>query len=381
MRRPLLENDGIVVHLLSFDYPPNHGGISRLCGEIARALRDRGARGGVVTQAAREPTPAAYPIGARVPASRPQRELSTLRHLRGSTGGVLAGIWYPEGLLALLARRRPLVVLAHGLELRPTRAHWRRSLWRMLCRRVLTAADLVITNSHYTGELAREVAPTARIATVPLAVDEKRFTPGDRMAARERFGVAGRRVISTVARVRAYKGHDTVLHAIAALTPEERQEIVYLVAGRGPDLPALQELAKRLGVAEQVRWLGFVAEEDLPEVYRASDLFVLCTRDQPDGPDVEGFGLVFLEAQACGTPVIGARTGGIPDAIEYGRGGWLIEQDDVPALAAHLSRLVAEPDIYAEAGRAARARVESGHTWAHYTDRFFEVLKDAGIEI
>ena len=367
--------------LFSLDYPPNHGGISRLCGEIARALDEQGALAGVLTQQWAAPTPVPYPAGTELTPRRPRREVAALAHLRRARGGVLAGIWYPEGLVALLARARPLVVLAHGLELRPTRARWRRGLWQRLCRRMLTAADLVVANSQYTARLVHGIAPSARVAAVPLAVDAERFAPGDRAAAKQRFGVEGKRVIATVSRVQDYKGHDTVLRALAALPPEERREVVYLIAGKGPHVPTLQSLAVDLGVAEQVSWLGFVAEEALPELYRATDLFTLCTRETAESPDVEGFGLVFLEAQACGTPVVGARTGGIPDAVEHGRGGWLIEQDDVPALVEHLRRLVADPSVYEEAGEDARARIEAGYMWAHYTDRLIRTLRDAGIEV
>lgn len=367
--------------VFTFDYPPNEGGVSRLCGEIARGLGTWSTLDGVLTQQRQDAPGSVYPVGTEVPWGRPRRELAAWAHLRRSSAGVLAGIWYPEGLVAWLARSKPLVILAHGLELRPARSRWRRSLWRMLCRRVLTAADLVVANSEYTAGLVREVAPGAQAVAVPLAVDEERFAPGDRVTARGRFDVRGKRVITTVSRVQAYKGHDTVLRALGTLEPADRQDLVYLVAGRGPNVEALQTLATNLGVSEQVRWLGFVAEEDLPDLYRATDLFVLCTRDTPDTPDVEGFGLVFLEAQACGTPVVGARTGGIPDAVEHGRGGWLIEQDDVPALADHLRRLVAHPAIYEEAGQVARAGVEARYTWSHYSERLLDALHDAGIEV
>ena len=165
------------------------------------------------------------------------------------------------------------------------------------------------------------------------------------------------------------------------MLPSERRDIQYLVAGRGPDLPALRDLAKELGVEGQVRWLGFLPESMLPGLYRASNLFVMCTRESPEAREVEGFGLVFLEAQACGTPVIGTHAGGIPDAVEDGRGGWLIAQDDVQALTRHLRHLVRAPQDYAEAGRVARTRVERAHTWKHYESPFVSALRDVGFQI
>ncbi|PJF32889.1 MAG: hypothetical protein CUN57_03555, partial [Phototrophicales bacterium] len=105
------------------------------------------------------------------------------------------------------------------------------------------------------------------------------------------------------------------------------------MGGKGPDIEFLKSRATELGVEQNVRWLGFVANEDLPFLYSTADLFVLATRDIPEKRSVEGFGLAFLEAQACGIPVVGTNTGGIPDAVTDGDGGWLIEQDDVEALS------------------------------------------------
>src|SRR5262249_42471042 len=159
------------------------------------------------------------------------------------------------------------------------------------------------------------------------------------------------------------------------------ERFVYLIAGRGPDMAALRTLAETLRVAPRVRWLGYVPEEDLPELYRASDLFLLCSRETASRQEVEGFGLAFLDAQACGVPALGTRTGGIPDAIKEGEGGWLIAQDDVPALSAVLSHLVESPEVFAEEGRKARARVEREGTWQHYLEHFRAALESTRISL
>jgi phosphatidylinositol alpha-1,6-mannosyltransferase len=140
-------------------------------------------------------------------------------------------------------------------------------------------------------------------------------------------------------------------------------------------------LAQALRLEDQVRFLGFVPEEDLPELYRASDLFVLCTREAAEQQEVEGFGLVFLEAQACGTPVVGTRTGGIPDAIREGEGGWLIEQDDAVRLAQILKRLAADPEQFRTAGLRARQHIERECAWSHYLDHLAAALTQAGVRL
>lgn len=319
----------------------------------------------------------------RVHRARPLREFEAYQYLRKLPTETVcfSGIWYPEGLIAMLAGVRPHVILALGAELFPPTQYWRRGLWHRLRRNVLESADVVIAISDYTAAMVRALAPAARVVAIPLAVDHERFSPGDRTVAREKWGVADLRVVCSVSRIHAYKGYETVLKALAALSPQERAQIAYLVAGKGPDLELLQRRARELGVDQQVRWLGFVPDEVLPDLYRAADLFVLATQERPGEQSVEGFGLVFLEAQACGTPVVGTRTGGIPDAVTDGDGGWLIEQDDVSALAGIFSRLVADPVAFSEMGEQARQRVEREFTWEHYLMRLQDALRSAKIDL
>jgi phosphatidylinositol alpha-1,6-mannosyltransferase len=143
----------------------------------------------------------------------------------------------------------------------------------------------------------------------------------------------------------------------------------------------LAQAADFLGPAELVRWLGYVPEVDLPDLYRSADLFLLCTREDRGQAEVEGFGLAFLEAQACGIPVVGTRTGGISDAVAEGQGGWLIDQDNTGALAAILADLVETPAEFERMGRIARERVEQECTWDHYIDRFIQAVRLRGVSI
>jgi phosphatidylinositol alpha-1,6-mannosyltransferase len=370
--------------LHSFDYPPCDGGISRLCAEIAAGFCRRGVDVRALTQAASTGVGSQIPEVpvSRVTARRPWREWAAWRRLRrGSwaTPPVICAVWYPEGLLAMLAGVRPRVILAHGNELMPTTSRWRRGIWRHLQRLVLTTADLVVADSEYSCLLARSSAPYCRAVAVPLAVDHHRFSPGDRLGARAKLGLSDDHlVLCTVARIQAYKGFDVIFKALAGLPPSVRERFVHLIAGRGPDLEILRERAREMGVDSLVRWLGYVPEDDLPNLYRAADLFALCTRETHQ-QEVEGFGLAFLEAQACGTPAVGTRSGGIPDAISHGEGGWLIDSDDASALAEILHRLDDDPESFRRAGVAARARVERECTWDHYLRRFEAALEGEGL--
>jgi phosphatidylinositol alpha-1,6-mannosyltransferase len=374
--------------LFTFEYPPVSGGIARLCAGIGTTLERDHVNAHVLTQDCVHSIPDAGLPEFRVDSRRPIREWQAFQWLRGrgqmhKTAAVrnatICGVWYPEGLIAYLAGARPLVILAHGAELLPTLHRWRHPLWNALQRLVLESASLVISNSEYTRQLVSTVAPKARVKTVPLAVDSDRFAPGDRAAAKTKFGVAGKRVLCTVSRIQPYKAHDTVLRAIANLASDEREKLVYLVVGTGPYERELREHAAELRVSSQVRWLGFVSEEELPQVYCASDLFVLCTRHAPEERSVEGFGMVFLEAQSCGTPVVGTRTGGIPAAIQDGDGGWLIEANDSQKLTEIIRQLVSSPESFRVAGMQARQRILRESTWKCYGQRFSSTLQGVGI--
>lgn len=368
------------VIIFSFDYPPNDGGIARLCAAVASGLGETGTVDVLSHRCSPAASQSAIPTNVRetrVTRRRPIRELMAWWHLVRRHAGqpVIAGTWYPEGLIALLAGHRQVVILAHGAELTQPLQRWRRRPWAWLRTRVLARASLVVANSRYTAGLVREDAPSAHAVAIPLAADHTRFTPGDRDTAQARIGVEPDRVvITTVTRLQAFKGIDVVLRAIAAMPAAARERITYLVGGQGSALGPLQALARELGISPQVKWLGFVPEADLPDLYRAANLFALCTRERLDQRAVEGFGMVFLEAQACGTPVVGTRTGGIPDAIREGEGGWLIAQDDIATLRDILCDLVEHPELFDEAGRAGRRRVEREGTWTLYLTRFRKAL-------
>ncbi|MEA1081434.1 glycosyltransferase family 4 protein [Marinobacter qingdaonensis] len=371
-----------MIVLLSYDYPPNDGGISRLVAELTKGLLKLGQEVKVVTV---EDNGRAGPLRPEVTtaevASRGwMRHLATLRSIQSvpSEAKLIASVWNPEGTLAWIAGRSSnLWIMAHGNEVMPYPSGLRFGLKKWLRGRVLAAAKGVICNSRYTEGLVKVACPSARTVVIPLGVDVSRFSCStEKASAREQFGLPERgRIVLSVSRLNSYKGHDTVLRALASLPAAEREELHYVVAGKGEHLSALKALAKELEISGQVHWLGFVGEADLPLLYRSADLFVLCTREDSRGRGVEGFGLVFLEAQAAGIPVLGTRAGGIPDAIKEGRGGWLVQPDDIEALRNKLSELASGHEKFEMQGIEARRRAESECTWDVYVDKFCEILE------
>jgi phosphatidyl-myo-inositol dimannoside synthase len=264
---------------------------------------------------------------------------------------ILCPMWLPDGASARWALGGtpiPYFVAAHGTEVFRDFATLRNSvrtvLARGLKRRVFQQAAKVFPVSAYTGRAVLEEtgADPERVVVVHNGVNPTTFrktavSPGEE----SRYRPNGERLLLTVTRLYPYKGVDRMLEAlpaIAAAVPDVR----YLIVGEGPDLARLQRLAAGLGLQERVSFLGRRTVDEIVSLYNLADLFVLLTREDP--PDVEGFGLVFLEAAACGLPSVGGRSGGIPEAIEDGRSGWLVDPRDPRAIASTIIDLLGSPE-------------------------------------
>lgn len=366
--------------LLSFDFPPLSGGISRLCHELAIQLAiSKPGRFMVLTETFKNVSGVKekedYDI-TRVTGRRPAREWQTYKYLRNLPASIIiCATWYPEGLIALFSRKHKVVILAHGTEILPARSRLKQPLWQLLGRWVLQKSNLVICNSHFTAGLARTLSPNCLVETLPLAVDIKKFSPMDKKTAKKMLSLKDKITLLTVARLHRYKGVETVLSALSKLSPQEKNRIQYLIAGKGPYQQTLAKLTKDLGIETQVSFLGSLSEPDLVRYYQASDLFLLCSWYEREEQNVEGFGLVFLEAQSCGTAVIGTNSGGIPDAIESAVGGWLIGENDSDSLAAILKGLLSNPNELITQGIKARERVEGHFTFERYRENFLSLFE------
>lgn len=159
-----------------------------------------------------------------------------------------------------------------------------------------------------------------------------------------------------------YKGHDTlirVLPLVRARCPGARLRI----AGDGPLREYLQRIARSVGVDDAVDFLGEVADESLPDLYRTSDAFVLMSRESPSKGGAEGFGIVILEAGACGKPVVAGRSGGLVDAVEDGVTGILVDPEDPAAVAEALIAVLSDQALAQRMGQAGRQRVLARFTW------------------
>jgi phosphatidylinositol alpha-1,6-mannosyltransferase len=181
-------------------------------------------------------------------------------------------------------------------------------------------------------------------------------------------------VILSVGNLVARKGHDMVIRALPRLrliVPE----VTYLIVGQGSYRTQLENLARSLGIRDCVIFAEWVSAEDLPDIYALSDVFVMPSREQLEACDVEGFGLVFLEASACAKPVVGGRSGGIPDAISDGVTGLLVNPYEPEDIANALARLLTDNSLAIRLGQQGRFRVIKHFAWARIADQVQGILQ------
>lgn len=266
------------------------------------------------------------------------------RHRAVCLGELLASGWLIRPLRRFLSLR--VILYVHGEEI-TTRDPYDPQKRR--CRQRLQDADGIVVVSRFTEAavldlLGREAA--GKVILIGNGVAASRFTPGPkRPDLLAQYGLAGAFVFVSVCRLLEKKGLDNALRAFAAIASVgEAVPSRFLVVGSGPYEAALVALAEQLGIADRVAFTGLVPEGDLIELYRLGDVFVMPNRELLNG-DTEGFGLVFLEANACGLPVIAGRDGGSTDAVQDGVNGLVVDGKSVPEIATAMRRLRDEPEL------------------------------------
>jgi phosphatidylinositol alpha-1,6-mannosyltransferase len=286
----------------------------------------------------------------------------------------------PEGLAALIAHSLlggpRYVCWTHGEEL--VTYGTSRELMLLLRQVHRHAAALVANSQHTAAMLERLGVSRERIHLVYPGVDAERFAVGDGRDMRRRLGWERETVLVSVGRLQRRKGHDLAIRAVASLCAT-LPELRYLIVGDGEERPRLEALVRERGLGERVRFVGALHEQDLPDAYAAGDIFLHPNRVDSDG-DLEGFGIVFLEAAAAGLPSIGGRSGGVPEAVEDDVTGVLVSGTDVDELAGAIARLTVSPDLRLRLGSAARSRAER-FSWtraAESVSALHHRLADAG---
>jgi phosphatidylinositol alpha-1,6-mannosyltransferase len=376
--------------MVASNFPPVIGGIQTYAYELARGLVRRSSELLVVaprSTGAREYDATSGVPTLRLPSIGDDLALSGVLPLsvvlrRRRFDVAFATHWAPAFALQeaarLAGRTLPVFIAAHGKELlhRPLSAlPIAQTIYDRVRGQALARARGFFPVSQRTAQLLATagVRPDG-ICVVSNGVDPDQYQPRDASALRaELAGSSAGPVVLSVARLVTRKGLDTALRALPAVL-RQWPSLTYVILGDGPDYGRLAKLAGELGVTPHVRFIAR-ATRPLPDYYNACDLFVMPAREEAG--DIEGFGLVFLEAGACGKAVIGARAGGVTDAIFDGVTGVLVPPDDPEALVRAMSELLRNPERSAAFGRAARERILRECTWDHAADRIAKRLQAA----
>lgn len=274
----------------------------------------------------------------------------------------------PEGLVAWAVARltlRPVVIYAHGEEL----TTWGRGGKYKAMRFALRHADRVVANSEHTRDTLLEMGVrAARITVIYPGVDVSVFRPGlDGDGLRERLGIeADARLVFSVGRLSRRKGFDQMVRAVARLR-DEGHALHYVIAGIGEDAGHLDDLIREHRAQAIVHRIGATSEADLPRWLNACDVFAMPNREI--NGDNEGFGMVFIEAAACGKPSLAGHAGGTGSAVLHEETGLRVDGTSVDAVADGLRSLLTQPEWRLELGRRALRRVEREFAWERVAEK------------
>jgi phosphatidylinositol alpha-1,6-mannosyltransferase len=366
------------------DFPPRPGGIQAFVHNLA-VRRPPGSvivyapawRGAAAFDAAQPFPVVRHPGRLMLPVPTVLRRAAGILRAEGCDS-VVFGAAAPLGLLAPALRRAGaarIVGLTHGHE-----AGWA-SLpgARGLLRRIGDGVDVLTYLGEYTrGRIARGLSPSAaaRMRRLAPGVDETVFHAGAGGAEiRARYGLADRPVVVCVSRLVPRKGQDTLIRSWPRVLRAVPDAALLLVGG-GPYRTALERLRDETGVAGSVRITGTVPWEELPAHYDAGDVFAMPCRTRRAGLDVEGLGIVYLEASATGLPVIAGDSGGAPDAVLAGETGVVVDGHSVTAVAQSVIDLLSNPKDAAAMGEKGRSWIEQEWRWEVQARRFATLLRD-----
>jgi glycosyltransferase involved in cell wall biosynthesis len=280
----------------------------------------------------------------------------------------------PLGVFLKAVLRVPVTVSVHGLDLT-----YGNRLYQMVATKCLRRLDLVIAGSESTGRIALErivgIEPLVRVINYGVG-DSQVPTGAGSLADGLEAKVANRRVVLTVGRLIRRKG---VAWFVKDVLPKLPDDVVYVVVGDGPDRSHVEQAARELGVSERLILTGTVHDVQLGNIYRLADVFVMPNVSVPD--DVEGFGLVALEASLMGLPVVASGIDGIPDAVRDGQNGVQVQPEDAAGFVSAIQRVLRMPDDQrSELGRRVQDYTRAHYSWSRMAQSYlreFESLRSA----
>lgn len=349
--------------LATLEYPPQVGGVASFCAQFVKALPQKSIH--VVTNE----------HGKLLSSHWWPRWLKAVRTLYmlskdKKVSGIIVAQVLPLGTAAVVVRwltHVPFHVMVHGLDVLSPQQSWRK---KTLLTWVLRSAQSIIANSTYTAKVVEQLGiQSKKIVILPLG---PHLQPQAEITSQEMYnqtwlqslGISPQdTIILSAARLVKRKGIDQVIRVLPEVIKRVHAPIKLVVAGDGPDGERLKNLAQQSGVQGSIIFTGKVTDEQLTQLFARSYCFVLPTREEPGG-DVEGFGIVFLEANAFGKPVVGGKSGGVPDAVIDGLNGYLIEPQSLSMLLKAIMSLIEHPEIAQKMGEQGKSRVITQFNWA-----------------
>jgi phosphatidylinositol alpha-1,6-mannosyltransferase len=353
--------------VITLDYPPERGGVARYLGELVRASGEdvevivpaaQGFDGPgrvVPKEMFRSTWPRWWPI------------VGICRQAKHRVTSLIISHVLPVGTAAMISRifgGPPYVLLCHGLDVRlASKNLWRRNLFMF----IVWLAQGVVANSQSTAAAIRRVTGKRSTVITP-AVNDMEFL--SRTEARTRLGIPhDEHVVLSVGRLIERKGASTIIEAVKHLPPSDRVRVV--IIGNGPELHRLQRLTT--GSPHPIRIITDASDEHVREWYAAADVFCLPVKEMEE--DVEGFGIVFLEAALAGLPCIAGKTGGAVEAVVDRETGILVDPFDAREVARALTLLLGDPDRQHELGANGRKRALRDFRWEDRWVAFKKIMQ------
>ena len=304
------------------------------------------------------------------------RVIKNLRKVLVARG--ISKVWFgaaaPLGLSARWLRKsgvEHIVALTHGHEV------WWSKVWPFtwLMNEIAQNVDV----ATYLGEFTKEaIKPRFRnpekLVKVAPGIDTEHFRPIDASELRKELGIEKRPTIISVGRLVHRKGQDRLVEAMPRII-KELPDAVLVFVGEGPHRKVLDSLVAKNNLHNNVRFIGRIQYADLPRYVALGDVFAMPSRSRLFGLEVEGLGIVYLEASACGLPVVGGSSGGAPDAVKDGVTGFVVDGNDIDQIADRIIHLLKDPQLRRRMGDAGRDWAVEEWRWQRWSREFNTALK------
>lgn len=293
---------------------------------------------------------------------------------------VHCGVIIPDGVSAWLLYQtlgKPYIIYAHGKEILENENNPYLSL-------ILNSASRIVCNSNYTADLIKNLhIPTEKIIVINPGIDANQWlSPVENtqiQTLKEKYNLENKKVILTVGRLIERKGHDQVIAAMPKIL-QHFPDTVYLIVGAGKERSRLEGLRDQLGLENHIIFVGEVSDQDLLAYYKLGTVFAMISRQPPGSHEVEGFGIVYLEANISGLPVVAGNSGGIPDAVLDGETGYLVDPFSSEEVANAIVKLLDNPQLRQEMARKGAERSMQELSWSKAGKILTEINKQVKSE-